>query len=59
MAFVSSRGRAAGLDIYSFLSTKNHDRSGSKLTSEEVAVVINTLVYDGRLEILRTVYFNL
>ena len=58
VAFVSSRGRAVGQDIYSYLSTDNRGSSGSKLTSEEVAVVINTLVYDGRLEILRTVYFN-
>ena len=59
VAFVTSSGQAIGRDICTFLSSQSSSSSVSKLTSNEVAVVIQTLVYDGRLEIMRTVCLNI
>lgn len=48
VAFVSKEKKVTGKNICSFLSTGS--TSANKLTADEVAVVIQTLVYDGRLE---------
>lgn len=53
VAFVSKEKKVTGNNICSFLSAGN--TSVNKLTADEVAVVIQTLVYDGRLEAMSVV----